>query len=315
MVSSVPRIGLQWSMTSNTDRLPPALDGDLHSITGKSGKLAYYYSTPTTPANPIPLLLLHSINAAAGAHEVRPLFEHYRRERPVYAPDLPGYGHSGRSDRAYTPRLMTDAIHDMVEQIRHDHGDVEVDGLGVSLTSEFLSRAAKESPAAFRSVALVSPTALNRNEPRRGAPESNRGMPWVLRMLRLPLLGKGLFWLLASPGSVRFFLQKTWGSKQIDETMYEYSCRTARQPGAEHAPFHFLSGFLFSADIFSIYEALTQPVWASHGVRGDFTDYRLKSLLEQQDNWQFTEFDAGALPYFEMPQDFIQRYDRFLAES
>ena len=38
-----------------------------------------------------PLLLLHSINASASAYEVKPLFEHYRQQRPVYAPDLPGF--------------------------------------------------------------------------------------------------------------------------------------------------------------------------------------------------------------------------------
>ena len=58
-----------------------------------------------------PLLLLHSINAAASAYEMKPLFEHYSRERPVYALDFPGYGLSDRSARDYTPRLMTDAIH------------------------------------------------------------------------------------------------------------------------------------------------------------------------------------------------------------
>lgn len=297
---------------SETKPLPPALQGDCLSLDGHSGKLAYYCSMPAAPVESTPLLLLHSINAAAGAHEVRPLFDHYGAQRPVYAPDLPGYGKSERSARDYTPRLMTDAVLDMVALIKRDHGDVAVDVLGVSLTSEFVSRAAKESPTDFRSVALVSPTGLNRNKPLRGAPGSTRGMPWLLRTLTLPLLGKGLFRLLTSPPSVRFFLQKTWGSKQIDETMYEYSCLATKPEGAHRAPFYFLSGFLFSADVFAVYESLTQPVWASHGVRGDFTDYRLKTQLEERDNWQFQVFDSGALPYFEHPYEFIESYDRFM---
>jgi len=301
-------------MTSSSETLPPALAGDSLSLTGRSGNLHYYSGAPETPTVATPLLLVHSVNAAAGAHEMRPLFEHYATQRPVYAPDLPGYGKSERSDRAYTPRLMTDAILDMVEQIKRDHGDGPIDALGLSLSTEFLSRAATESPSDFRSVALVSPTGLFGSKPRRGVPESNRGLPWLLTTFRLPLLGKGLFRLLASPASVRFFLQKTWGSKQIDETMFEYSCLTAKQPGAEHAPFHFLSGFLFSADVFSLYESLTQPVWASHGVRGDFTDYRLKSELEPRENWQFQVFDSGALPYFEAPEEFIESYNRFMEQ-
>jgi hypothetical protein len=58
-----------------------------------------------------PLLLVHSVNAAASAAEVRPLFEHYSATRTVFAIDLPGFGHSRRADIAYTPRLMTDALH------------------------------------------------------------------------------------------------------------------------------------------------------------------------------------------------------------
>ena len=47
-----------------------------------------------------PLLLVHSVNAAASAAEVRPLHEHYRATRTVLSLDLPGYGFSDRSDRA-----------------------------------------------------------------------------------------------------------------------------------------------------------------------------------------------------------------------
>ena len=53
-----------------------------------------------TQGSGAPLLLVHSINAAGSAAEVRPLYERYRARRTVFAIDLPGYGHSLRSDRA-----------------------------------------------------------------------------------------------------------------------------------------------------------------------------------------------------------------------
>ena len=45
-----------------------------------------------------PLLLVHSINAAAGAHEMRPLVERFTATHSVYTPDLPGFGASARPD-------------------------------------------------------------------------------------------------------------------------------------------------------------------------------------------------------------------------
>ena len=297
------------------EQLPHALAGTRERLKGKAGEGAYYRSIPVAKGSARPLLLVHSVNAAAGAHEVRPVFEHYSLQRPVYALDLPGYGHSDRSEREYLPRLMTDAIEDVLGQITRDCGSTPVDALALSLSCEFVARAATELPGMFNTVALVSPTGFNRREPARGAPGTNRGVSWAHRLLTSPGLGNGLFRLLTCRASVRFFLQKTWGSKQIDEAMFEYACITARVPGASRAPFRFLSAYLFSADIGRVYEALAQPVWMSHGVRGDFTDYRLKSHFQQYKNWRFQVFDTGALPFFEAPAEFFAAYDQFLASA
>ena len=53
-----------------------------------------------------------------------------------------------------------------------------VDALAASLGCELLARAAAETPASFRSLALVSPTGLSGRTPRRGAPGSPRFLPW-----------------------------------------------------------------------------------------------------------------------------------------
>jgi pimeloyl-ACP methyl ester carboxylesterase len=259
------------------------------------------------------MLLVHSVNAAASAAEMRPLHEHYAATRTVFTPDLPGYGHSDRADRAYTPRLMTDALHAVLEQIRARCGPQPVDALAVSLGCEFLARAAVESPGAFRSLALVSATGLMGRKPRRGAPGSTRAVPGLLRALRGPGWGGALFRGLTRPGVIRYFLQRTWGSDAIDETLWQYDVLTTRQPGAEHAPLYFLSGGLFSGDVVGLYEALSAPVWLVHGVRGDFTDYGGKALFEGR--WRITVLPTGALPYFECPAEFIAEYDAHLAAA
>lgn len=259
-----------------------------------------------------PLLLVHSINATGSAAEVRPLVEHFRTQRTVFALDLPGFGDSDRSERAYTPRLMTDALHATVREIQARCGPAPIAALAVSLSCEFLARAAAEQPAQFSHVALVSPTGLNGTKARRGRPGSTRAVPGLHAVLSQPLWAEALFRGLTRPGVVRYFLERTWGSKAIDETMWADAVRSARAPGAHHAPLYFLGAVLFSADVLSLYEALVQPVWASHGVRGDFTDYRGRAWLEGRSNWQWTVYDSGALPYFEQPATFNADLQRFL---
>lgn len=292
--------------------LPAAVFGERFELDGAAGRLSVYRAGTGAP-----LILVHSINASASAAEMRPLHEHYRATRTVFSIDLPGYGFSDRSDRDYSPRLMTDALHALSAYVRAEFGPQPVDALALSLSCEFLARAAAEQPSHYRKLALVSPTGFSGRGVWRGAAGSTRGKPWLYRALRGPGQGWGeaLFRGLTRPGVVRYFLERTWGSKQIDEGLWAYDLITTRQPGAHHAPLHFLAANLFSADIHTVYEQLGMPVWMSHGVRGDFTDYRAKSIVEGRANWHFSVFQTGALPYFEVPMAFCSAYDDFLAGS
>ena len=292
--------------------LPAAVSGERFEFHSSAGRLSTYVAGQGPP-----LLLVHSVNAAASAAEVRPLHEHFAKTRTVFSVDLPGYGFAERSDRAYTPRLMTDALHAMLAQIHTRCGPGSVDALALSLASEFLARAAAERPADYRSLALVSPTGFRGTQAWRGAPGSTRAMPWLLAALRGPgqAWGGALFRGLTRPGVVRYFLERTWGGKAIDEALWRYDLLTTRQPGAEFAPLCFLSAAMFSADIHTVYEQLTQPVWMSHGVRGDFTDYRGVGVVQSRPNWRFTVYPTGALPHFEVPAQFTTDYQAFLDAS
>jgi len=295
-------------MDDHRPNLPPALSGERVELTARAGRMIVYVDG----AGP-PLLLVHSVNAAACAAEVRTLHEHFRRTRTVFSIDLPGYGLSERGDRDYTPRLMTDAVLDLVDLAQARCGAAPLDALALSLSCEFLVRAAVERPGAFRSLALVSPTGLQGGRTRRGPPGSTLAVPGLLAALRGPGWGGALFRGLTRPGVIRYFLQRTWGAPTIDEALWRYDVLTTRQPGAEFAPLAFLSGRLFSRDIHDIYEPLSMPVWMSHGVRGDFTDYRGQPSLRLARPWHVTTFQTGALPHFEVPAEFCAAYEAFLA--
>jgi hypothetical protein len=60
--------------------LPPALDAERTAFTSeKSGAITYYMDRSQQGR---PLVLIHSVNAAASAMEMSPLFNHYRQHAP-----------------------------------------------------------------------------------------------------------------------------------------------------------------------------------------------------------------------------------------
>jgi hypothetical protein len=119
-----------WSGTSRMkNALPAALGGNRFEFASPAGRLSVYVQGQGAP-----LLLIHRINAAASAAEVRPIHEHYLATRTVFSVDRPGYGFSDRSDRDCTPRLMTDAVHAVTAHIAVRCGPAPIDALAVSLS-------------------------------------------------------------------------------------------------------------------------------------------------------------------------------------
>jgi pimeloyl-ACP methyl ester carboxylesterase len=296
--------------------LPPALEGERREFASRAGRLSYYAAGPAISDGAPPLLLIHSVNAAASAYEVRPLFDHYRQSRRVYALDLPGFGFSERSERDYTPRLYTDALLEMLEEIGRESGAEPVDALALSLGSEFLARAAAEQPGRFATIALVSPTGFRKGDSFYGSHGSSRGLPLLTKLYEFPLWAQALFDLLNSHASQRYFLSRSFGSNEaIDQGLLEYDYLTAHQPGARRAPYAFISAMPFGADINRIYDSLTLPVWLAHGVRGDFTDYDGAGKLATRPNWELRVFQTGGLPYFELPDEFFAAYDAFVERA
>jgi hypothetical protein len=112
---------------------------------------------------------------------------------------------------------------------------------------------------------------------------------------------------------IKRFLERTWGSKQFDSRLMRYASLTSHVPGAEYAPIDFITGYLFSRDSGRVYRQVPIPVWVAHGIRGDFRCFRGFKQMQDRRNWQIEVFSTGALPHFERPGEFIQRYDDWCA--
>lgn len=254
-----------------------------------------------------PLLLVHSINAAASAYEMSPLFRHYLGRRPVYALDLPGYGFSERSDRVYTPRLFTDAILAALRRIGEP-----ADVVALSLSAEFAARAATLAPDAIRSLTLISPTGFRSSPQTDIAPKGADLGDVVHSLLAFPLWARPLFDLLTTRGSIRYYLNKSFVGS-VPQGMVDYAYATAHQPGAEHAPLYFLSGKLFTRGVRrEIYDRVTQPTLVLYDQDPYVSFEALPDFVAAHANWRAQRIHPTlGLPHFEEPDETTQALDAF----
>ncbi|MFM1991386.1 MAG: hypothetical protein RJA99_4343 [Pseudomonadota bacterium] len=288
--------------------LPPPFPATRRDLDGRAGRTVLWSAGEGRP-----VLLVHSVNAAASACEVRPIVERLAVDHRVVAIDLPGFGGAQRGDRRYDIALYVAAVEDAIDAVAAEAGG-PVDLLALSLSSEFAARAALSRSARVRSLAMVTPTGLDRRSgDRRAAPGTGREVPGVHRVLSVPLWSQRLFDALTSRRSVAYFLRRTFGSPAVPPELIDDCWTSARQPGARFAPLAFLCGRLFGADVRAVYERLELPVWVPHATRGDFTDFSGADWTAARANWRLQPFEAGALPHFEHPAAFDASYRGFLS--
>jgi pimeloyl-ACP methyl ester carboxylesterase len=166
-------------------------------------------------------------------------------KRPVYAVDLPGFGFSERSDRRYTPELYTTAILALLDEIEQVEGGVDV--VALSLSGEFVARAAQRRPELFHALILIAPSGfsaarqINRTEQVTRSQTSER----TRRFVTFPLWSQALFDLLVTKPSIIYYLKRSFVGP-IDDGLLAYDYATTHQPGARFAPLSFISGALFT---------------------------------------------------------------------
>ena len=274
--------------------LPPALDAERKDfVSSSAGRLSYYQDTQ---ASGTPLVLVHSVNAAASAFEMRPLFEHFRGERPVYALELPGFGFSERAKRDYTPKLFSEAVLEFLEHILSERGGESADVVALSLSSEFTARSALRAPERFNSLTLISPTGLDERE-------KGGGNATFYRVASRPLWARAFYDLIATPASIHYFLRGSFVG-EVPEDLERYSYLTSHQPGAEHVPLRFISGNLFTPQVREhIYERLSVPTLVLFD-RDAFVGFEALPLLlgANKDVQAVRLTPTRGLPHFEAPE-------------
>lgn len=281
--------GIAWSRlgVDHAMALSPCLTADRVEVgDGSGGSLTVYRDVSATGT---PVLLVHSVNAAASAYEMKPLFDALRTQRPVYALDLPGYGHSTRGDRSYSSQMMAGAVESVLDLIGEP-----VDIVALSLGSEFAARVASRSPGRVRSLALLSPTGFG------NVRSNSNGLPAILTF---PLWAQALFDGIASRQSIRYFLNKSFVAP-VNEAMVDHAYRSAHQHGARFAPLAFLSGELFSRDaVDMIYEQVSVPSVVLYDRDAYSSFIRLPEFMSAREStWSAVRIpDTFGMPHWDEP--------------
>lgn len=292
--------------------LTAALNGELRDFYGSAGRLAYYAAGPSRHASllsaahsHVPLVFIHSINAAASSYEVKPLYEQYAHSRDVFSLDLPGFGFSERSNRRYSPRLYREAINDFVA---NELSGGPVDAVALSLSCEFLAQAALERPKLYRNLTFITPTGLSQRSQR------SRASDTLLRLLLVPSWSRVIYDLVTSRPSIRYFTRLLFASGS-DRGFERYAYVTSHQHNAQYAPFYFLAGKLFTPGILKTYRSLTQNVLVAYG-RSSFTRTNIPASLADKPNWRVVEFNqCRDLVHFDDLNGLIKELDKHMARS
>lgn len=279
--------------------LPNAVEAQrIHLQAPQAGGYCYYVDATAAGR---PLVLIHSVNAGPSAYEMRPLFEHYRGRRPVYALDLPGFGHAERSDRVYSPQLYADTINHFLSSALSEPADL----VALSLGSEFAARTAVDRPDGVRSLALISPT---------GFGPSNIRTPSdaLYRTFAFPLWSQSFFDLLASRRSIRYFLGQSFVGEP-PQAFLDYAYATTHRPGARYAPLYFISGQLFTWDArTSLYAQVDRPTLVLYDQDPNVRFDRLAEFVAANPHWRAERIaPSRGLPHWDQLPATAAALDRF----
>ena len=285
-------------------QLEKAIDSNGASISGAGDYEVYWYYD--IEAEGRPLLFVHSINAAPSAIELKPLFQHFRSYRSVYAPDLPGFGRSTRHVGMMTASDFAKNISSIIDQMSPSEPP---DVIALSLGCEFVARAVVECGANVRSLTFISPTGFSRRQP-----PPLQAQKRLRRLFDFAGFGRGAFKLLRLERSIRYFYGMNF-SGSVPSELVAYALKTTRQPAAHEMPLQFLSMSLFTPNAVGLlYEKLDVPVLVLFDEDPNVT-FELFEQFEDSPTWQFKRIGPSlGMPQWEHPEKTVAAIESFFAE-
>ncbi len=251
-------------------------------------------------------LLIHSINAAASAFEMRGPFNGLGAGFAVNALDLLGYGNSDRPARRYSAEDYIDQIGAALARL-----DRPTALVASSLGAAYAVAAADRWPERVDALVLVCPTGLGQlSDP---AGPAGYG---VYRVLRGPV-GRAIYERLTSRSGTAYFLrsQAYHDPAAVTPETHDGFYYTCRRAGAYYAPICFLTGLL-NHDIRASFPRLRQPVmlvWGRQatttplGRADDFLAAQPRARLEVIDRASLLAQDERPAEFNALVRDFLLR--------
>lgn len=147
-----------------------------------------------------PLLLIHDLNFSSSSFEWMRMAKQLSDSYTVYCIDLLGCGKSDKPAITYTNYFYVQMLTDFVTEIIQEQTDVAATGLSGS----FVLLANALNHELFDQIMLVSPPSIPQLKQ---TPDDRSRI--VLRLFELPVIGKSLYYILASRSNLEYFLTET----------------------------------------------------------------------------------------------------------
>ena len=282
--------------------LESPLDGDDGTFRWRGMDVAY--TEAGDPDDP-DLILLHGVNAAGSSGEWRAVFDALAADHHVVAPDFPGFGRSDRPPLRYSAALYEDFVRDFLADF--EEPAVVASSLSAAYAAAAVDTDDPTADVSIRGFVTVCPTTVAGPSP----PKS-----WLRELLRSPVLGDGLFNLIVSKPSIRYFNADHGYDDPTNpsEEWTDYEWRTSHAENARFAPVSFVTGYLNTdLDLAAALDAMETPptiVWGREAEVSPLSDGR--ELADAADV-RLVVFDrAKLLPHVEHPERFVETVEEAL---